>query len=299
MSKVELIGLHLPDIKEGDDISELIINYCIREKIVLDNGDIIALTSKILSKSLGLLYRIDDIKPSQKAITIARKAGGDPRFIELILRESDEIIAAIPLRELVVKGIVKHDILSKDVKKLYNILNKYPTLFITQRDGLIWTDSGIDSSNHPPGIASVPPRNLDDHARTLSWKIRRRMGVRVAVVICDTEVFPSGTIDIARGSYGVPVTARRFGEPDMYGKPKYGGADSIANEVCASAGLIMGQHGEGIPVVVIKGLSYDWDESGVKRVIESIDLSKAIRESVKHTIRILGVKRFLKLLLGR
>ncbi len=288
MSRVELIGLKLPIVKVGDSIPGLIVDYCNMNNIELKEKDIIALTSKILSKSLGLLYDLRRIKPSRRALRLATRAGGDPRFIEILLRESDDIIAALPLRDLVVKGIVKPRLLSRNTDNLYRILDMYPTLFITRRDGMIWTDSGLDSSNHPPGIVSVPPRGLDVHARRISDEIKGLTGVRVAVVICDTEVLGFGTMDIARGSYGVPVSARRFGEPDSYGKPKYGGADSVADAVCASAGLIMGQHGEGIPAVLVRGLDYEWDERGVRWAIESIDVRRAIWETVKHTGRVLG-----------
>jgi coenzyme F420-0:L-glutamate ligase/coenzyme F420-1:gamma-L-glutamate ligase len=296
--KLELLGLKLPEIKPGDDLAKAIVEAARSHGVELRSGDVVAVTSKVVSKSVGSLYTARNVKPSAAASKIARRAGLDPRFVEILVRESDEILLAIPFRRLVEKGIIDPKALSKDLEQLSKAIDLYPTLFITVRDCMLWTDSGIDSSNHPPGVYSIPPRNLDLHARRLSERIEKLTGARVAVVICDTEVMPGGALDIARGSYGLPVLARRFGEPDMYGKPKFGGADNIANAICAAAGLLMGQHAEGIPVVVVRGLEYEWREEGVLQSVKALNLGRVLLESIIHTLRVLGPLHILRLVLG-
>ena len=297
MTEIRLIGLILPEVEIGDDIVSLILDSIRERNIELEDRDIIAITSKILSKSRGLLYKLVDIKPSREALRIAKKTGLDPRVAEIIIRESDEIIAAIPFKKLVEDNVIDPELLSRDRHRLLQAINFYPTVLITRRDCSLWSDAGIDTSNHPPGVYSYPPRDLDTIARELHELIYSRTGVRVGVVVCDTELFPFGSLDIARGSYGVPVTARRFGEPDMYGKPKFGGVDAIATSVCVAASLLMGQHAEGIPVVLIKGLEYEWDTNGVSLLTSSLDLSRALIETIKHTVKVLGLRVFTRLVL--
>ncbi|RLE90360.1 MAG: hypothetical protein DRJ46_04065, partial [Thermoprotei archaeon] len=89
---------------------------------------------------------------------------------------------------------------------------------------------------------------------------------------------------------------RGFGRPDRYGKPKYGGVDCVADELAAAAALLMKQTGEGVPVVVVRGLSYDWSDEGISqyRIVDVGDLARILVATVKHTARVLGVFRALK-----
>ncbi|WP_404991082.1 coenzyme F420-0:L-glutamate ligase [Desulfurococcus sp.] len=109
---------------------------------------------RILSKALGLLVNVEDVKPSKKACRIARRAGLDPRFVELLLRESDRIVVAVSFKKLVEKRIIDVHFLSKEPSKAIKTLESYPTVFLTIRDGMLWSDSGIDTSNHPHGVYS-------------------------------------------------------------------------------------------------------------------------------------------------
>ncbi len=296
--RVSVIGLRLPEVAPGDDIVELVIEALRSAGLEFRDGDVLAVTSKVLSKALGLLYRLDEVEPSDYARRIAERSGLDPRVAEIIVRESDDVVAAVPFRRLVEEGVVPWSLLSRDREALQRALEYYPTVLVTLRDGMLWSDSGVDTSNHPPGVYSVPPRGLDAHARRISAGISERTGRRVAVVVCDTEITPWGALDVARGAYGIPVVTRRFGMPDSYGKPKFGGADNVANAVCAVAGLVMGQHGEGIPAVLVRGLEYEWSEEGVS-VITGIDLGRALWETIKHTLRVLGPGALLRIIRPR
>ncbi|MEM2381691.1 MAG: coenzyme F420-0:L-glutamate ligase [Candidatus Nezhaarchaeales archaeon] len=300
MLKVELFGLRLPEIRPGDDLVGMILRAASSEAIELCDYDVLVITSKVLSKALGLLVNIEGVKPSRKAYKIARKANSDPRFIELLLRESDNVVVAVPFKRIVEEGIVDIGFLSKRPSEAMKALGFYPTVFITVRDGMLWSESGIDTSNHPSGVYSIPPRNLDSIARQISEEICRRTGKRVAVVISDTELFPWGAMDVARGSYGVEPMKREFGEPDFYGKPKFGGVDNIAFMISSAAALLMGQRGEGIPVVILRGLKYEWSEEGVNKTLSTISplrrLPKAFLETIKHTAVVLGLFKLLKFL---
>jgi len=264
----------------------------------IENGDIVLVTSKIVSKAMNLLIKVDKIKPLKKAIELARKAGWDPRVAQILLNESDSVLLAIPFKKFTEKGIIKLEEISKDVDKAKEAARLYPTIFITLRDGQLWSDSGLDFSNHPLGICSIPPRNLDKVARDIALRIKEKSNKDVAVIICDTELFPFGSLDIARGSYGIMPISKSFGELDRYGKPKFGGVDHIAHELCCAAALLMRQCAEGIPVVIVRGLKYEKSEEGVASYTMNLDkIRYVLIEILIHTIRVLGFKYFLSSIL--
>ncbi len=298
MDSVAIYGIKLPIVEERADLAELIVNSAVEQGLGLEDGDVIAVTCKILSKSMGLIVKLNEVKPSDRALRIASKVEEDPRFIEVLLRESDKLLLAIPVKKLADEGILDFQSFSRDPELAKRTLDEFPTIFLVLRDGMLWTDAGLDSSNHPLGIVSIPPRNSDEVARSIRDRIRELTGKEVSVVVCDTEAFLAGSIDIARGSYGIEPIDRGFGEPDLYGKPKFGGIDAIAHEVCASAALVMRQTGQGIPVALIRGLRYESCECGYRdRVRTGRNGSKAIRHIISHTRKVLGVRHFLRMIL--
>ena len=258
------------------------------------------MTCKVVSKCLGSLVNIGEIKPSPRALKMASKSSVDPRFIELLLRESDELLLAIPVKKLADEEVIGVYRFSRRPELARKVLEEYPTIFLVIRDGMLWSDAGIDSSNHPPNIYSIPPRNIDAVAKELRNRIRELTGKDVAVVICDTEIFLVGSLDIARGSYGIEPVDRGFGEPDLYGKPKFGGIDAIVHEVCAAAALVMRQTSQGIPVALIRGVDYEKCECGYSDRVERDPRkqAKALKHTVKHTVKVLGIKHVLKMLLS-
>ena len=300
MSEIRIYGLKLPLIEPGSDIPKLIVETAQIQGIEIEDGDIIVITCKIISKAMGLLYKLDDIAPSAKAISISKKTGLDPRFVELLLRESDELIVAIPIKELVDNRLVDVFSLSSDIDRAHELLNRYSTIFIVYRDKTYWSNAGLDTSNHPLGVYSVPPRNLDRIAKNIRDRIAQLTGKSVAVVICDTEIFFNGSLDLARGSYGIEPIEKGFASLDLYGKPKFGGVDSIVHEVCNAAALVMRQTAQGIPVAIIKGVEYEKCECGLydRMHREPREYKKIIKKILAHTRKVLGIKHFLKLFIS-
>jgi len=297
---VEIYGIKLPIIEGKCDLAKVIVDSARKQGLEFRDGDIVAVTCKIVSKALGLLVNIGEIKPSPRALEIASKAGVNPRFIELLLRESDELLLAIPVKKIADEGAVGIYGFSRRPELARKVLEEYPTIFLVLRDGMLWTDAGLDSSNHPPNVFSIPPRNIDAVAKGLRDRIRELTRKDVAVVVCDTEAFLVGSLDIARGSYGIEPVDRGFGEPDLYGKPKFGGVDAIVHEVCAAAALVMRQTSQGIPVALIRGVNYEKCECGysdrVRRDVRK--QAKALKQILNHTVKVLGTKHILKILLS-
>ena len=151
------------------------------------------------------------------------------------------------------------------------------------RKGRIYThDSGIDTSNHPQGIVSLPPPEPDEVAEAIREEVLTKTGKNVAVIIADTEIIFFGTMDMALGSSGISPRSKLFGKPDAFGKPKFGGMDLTANELTAASALVFGQVDSGIPAAIIRGFDFELDTT---ENISNTIIPQATDEQVKQTIK--------------
>ncbi|RLG65204.1 F420-dependent oxidoreductase [archaeon] len=303
MARIEFIGLEtIPEIKPGDDLAKLIVDAANRECSGIKDNDIIVITSKVVSKAEGRIIELDEIKPSRRALELARKTGKDPREVQAILDETEEIIAVIPIKEFVEEGIWDLSKYTKDLEGSIQLINNDPCFFITLNvNNQIYTDAGLDFSNHPPGQGSLPPKDPDESARRIRESIRKLTGKDVAVIIADTEVFPAfGSIDLCRGCSGILPFTREFGELDRFGKPKYGGVDLVVHEVACASALLFGQTNRGIPVVIARGVEYEKSDKGLKDyVLDAEKIRKAARIFIKKNVKVLGALKIVKMLIGR
>jgi len=281
--KLEIFGVKLPEIKKGDNIGELVC-----ENFDLKDGDVVVVTSKIVSKAEGRFVKISEIKPTKDAINLAKKAGKPPELVELILRNS-RVVGIIPVHDLVSRGLFDPQGLSKNPELALKVLEKDKSLLITLVNSSIYTDAGIDASNVPEGYFALPPKDPMRSAEAIRESILNHSGKRVAVLISDTEVFLNGSIEVCRGYSGICPVKREFGEPDIYGKPKWGGCEALIHEICCAASLIIGQSHEGIPVVVLRGLKYEDDCK-----IKSISLENIFRAFIKENIKFIGAGKIMR-----
>jgi coenzyme F420-0:L-glutamate ligase/coenzyme F420-1:gamma-L-glutamate ligase len=288
MKKIEILGLQtIPEIKPGDNLAQIICDCAKNENVSINEKDIFVLTSKIVSKALGLIRKKADVKISKKAAKISKKTGKDPIWVQMILDAGHKIVGVIPLGGAITKYVVNGSI---DAESSQRLCDNEKCLFITRsKTGSIHTcDAGIDGSNHPEGIVSLFPENPDAEAAKIRAEIRRLTGKNIAVVIADTELIPYGTIDIAVGSSGVNPCSIMFGKKDKFGKPKFGGVDLVGLEMTAASALLFGQTDSGIPVTIIRGYEYQFDEkrnvSNTLRFAEDEkDISQVVREAMKLT----------------
>lgn len=223
---------HFPHVQPGDDLADLIIDALQAENINLIAGDVLAVAQKIVSKAEGRLVRLTDVAPSERAYEVAAQTAKDPRIVELILRESEEISR---LRQGVL--IVRHKL------------------------GFTSANAGIDRSNVAQSDENetvlLLPVDPDRSAAQLQEAIQARLGVQVGVVITDSHgrPFRLGTVGVAIGVAGIPALWDQRGEQDLYGYELQHTDIGIADEIAAAAGLLMGQAAEGMPVVVVRGLN--------------------------------------------
>ncbi len=295
MKRIEVLGLQtIPQIKQGDDLPAIIINCADQEIGGLQEKDIVVLTSKVVSKALGLLRKLDDVVPGKRALYISKKTGKDAKWLQMIFNQGHEILAIMPL-----KGIIEHHIFnaSKNSKSAAGLIEHEQAICVTQaKDGRIHTcDAGIDGSNHPKGTVSLLPEDPDAAAKRIREQLQSRSGKKVAVILADTEMVPFGTMDFAVGSAGIEPVSKRFGEEDLFGRQKFGGIDLTANELTCASALVFGQTGAAIPVAVIRG--YDFEISETENISNTLLLhseNDGVARAIKSTIRATSYAKNLK-----
>jgi len=265
--KIEFFGLQtIPEVLAGDNLAELIISAAKGEMVGIKERDIVIITSKVVSKAMGLVEDLEKIMPSKRALAIAKLVNLPAKEVEVVLRQSKTVLGEISLKNIYQKfgdemafarGIVPED--------LKEVLNSCPSLLLTEvPSGLICTNAGVDCSNLKENMASFLPSDPDEIARQLQQEILRLTGKKVAVLLADTEIriLRQGTADIAVGVSGMEPLRYQFGKKDRFGKPKVGGIDALADLATSAAALLFGQTDEGIPVVILRGLSYEVSDEG-------------------------------------
>jgi coenzyme F420-0:L-glutamate ligase / coenzyme F420-1:gamma-L-glutamate ligase len=210
----------LPEIREGDDLAALVT-----DRVTLEDGDVLVVAQKVVSKAEGRVVRLDELEPSERALELAGEE--DPRRIEAILRETVEIVRIRP-----------------------------PLLIVETRHGFICASAGVDASNAPaPGMLVLLPLDPDASAARMRDRVRELTGAHVGVIVSDSFGRPwrQGTTDVAIGAAGIRVMEDLRGTRDRIGYELRSTQIAIADELASAAQLVMGK-ADGIPVAVVRGL---------------------------------------------
>jgi coenzyme F420-0:L-glutamate ligase / coenzyme F420-1:gamma-L-glutamate ligase len=249
-TRAELLALEtLPRIVPGDDLADAIIAACDRENAWLLADDVLVVAQKVISKAEGRIVRLAEVESSPEALRLAQISGKDPRIIELILRESDEIVRCVP--NLI---IARH------------------------RLGVVLANAGIDQSNIGAGDeaeeALLWPLDPDASAERLRREIAERRGTRIAVIVNDSlgRAWRKGTIGAAIGLSGLAGVVDLRGRADLYGRTLRSTEVGQADEIAAAASLVMGQADEGRPVVIVRGLSYEQRAASAREITREREL---------------------------
>ncbi|HEY1981499.1 MAG TPA: coenzyme F420-0:L-glutamate ligase [Xanthobacteraceae bacterium] len=232
-AQVRLTALSgVPLVRRGDDLISIILAALAASGETLCDGDVLVLAQKIVSKAQGRLVDLNTVVPSAEAERLAREVNKSARLVELILRESTEV--------------VRH---RRDV------------LVVAHRLGLVMANAGIDQSNVEQGgqddTALLLPEDPDDTCAKLRAALRSHTGAEVAVIINDSHgrAFRNGTVGVAIGASGLPALADLRGAPDLYGRRLQSTEVGLADEIASAASLLMGQASEGHPIVLVRGLN--------------------------------------------
>ena len=261
----------------------------------LNDDDIIIITSKIISKAENSLVQLSSVVPTKRSKAIARLTGKDPVEVEIILSQSKEIAAVIPVKKIMKRYPEILESISEDKEAAARAVENVPSMLLTlTHQGILATDAGLDYSNNELGNASLLPKDSDESAKKIRKGISDLCGKDVAVVVTDTELAYTdyfGSKEVAIGFSGIRPVSNKFGSKERFGREKFGGADVIVDELANAAALLEGQTSEGIPVVIVRGLIYD--RSGDNRVSFSPEIR---RKGIWWTVLATMKMRFARLI---
>lgn len=235
------------EIRPGDNLARLLVGALHAWEYVARHRDVFVIAQKVVSKAEGRMVDLRNVTPSPRALELARQTGKDPRLVETILLESIEVIRAAP-----------------DV------------LIVRHRLGFVMANAGIDRSN----VESAPdaetvlllPRDCDRAAAELRDRLSQNLGVAVGVIISDSFGRPwrKGVVNIALGAAGLPSVIDRRGERDRQGRALESTDVAFADAIAGGAALVMGEAGEGTPVVLARGLTWDAREAPAQELIRPV-----------------------------
>jgi coenzyme F420-0:L-glutamate ligase / coenzyme F420-1:gamma-L-glutamate ligase len=230
----------LPMVREGDDISSIIVDGAQKAGLTLRYGDVVVIAQKIVSKAEGRTVDLATVVPTAEAIALAAEVGKDPRIVQVVLSESVRVVRS------------------------------RPNLMIMQhRLGFVMANAGVDQSNVAPsdGVqrALLLPVDPDGSAEAIRARLEERLGVKVGCVISDSFGRPwrRGTAGVAIGCAGLPSLIDLRGQPDLFGRTLEVSIIGFADEIAAAASLLQGQAAEGQPVVVVRGLTWTAPDASV------------------------------------
>ncbi len=222
----------IPHIQPGDDLVSILLEALRQSATRLQAHDVLVITSKIVSKAEGRYVDLADVSPSAEALRLAQITQKDPRIVELVLRESAEVSRSAP-----------------------NIL------VTRHRLGFVCANAGIDQSNLGKSDETVLllPADPDASAERLRTGLQTDTGVRdIGIVISDSHgrPFRIGNVGVAVGVAGLPAVIDLRGQIDLFGRVLRVSIQGYADEIASAANLLSGEGSEGLPVVLVRGLTY-------------------------------------------
>lgn len=240
----------IPLIRQDDNLADIVLSSLPKNNLTLLENDVLVFAQKVISKAEGRMVNLAGVTPSPRAVKLATQTEKDPRVVELILRESNEI-----LRTRVGAIIVEH------------------------RLGFVCANAGIDHSNvagtgdmHEEQVLLLP-KDPDHSAEKMRDEITSKSGIPIGVLIIDSHgrAWRNGTVGSAIGIAGVPGLEDLRGKPDLFGYTLQVTTVGVADELAAAASLMMGQAAEGTPIVHIRGFPYPLREASFKELIRPRD----------------------------
>jgi coenzyme F420-0:L-glutamate ligase/coenzyme F420-1:gamma-L-glutamate ligase len=223
----------IPEVREGDDLAALLAAAA-----AFEDGDVLVVAQKVVSKAEGRVVRLDGVEPSDAARELA--GGEDPRRLEVILREAARIVRARP-----------------------------PLVIAETRHGLVCASAGVDASNAPERSTLVLlPLDPDASAARIRLGLLERTGRSVGVVVSDSFGRPwrQGTTDVAIGVAGIRPLLDLRGVRDATGYELHATTIAVADEIAGAAELVMGKT-NGVPAAIVRGLEVPGEGSARELVM--------------------------------
>lgn len=241
----------LPLIQPGADLGKLILAGLDSEGIQLEDGDILVLAQKIVSKAEGRFVNLADVTPSDRAIEIARQSEKDARFVELVLQESRSLLRI-----------------------------RAGTIIAEHNQGFVCANAGIDHSNvqnlggNADDWVLLLPKDADQSAARIRDAVDNATGKQVGVLIIDSHgrAWRMGAVGSTIGLAGMPGLVDLRGINDLFGYQLRVTQVGVADELAAAASLMMGQAAEKIPLVHVRGFPYPLREGSMQELIRPKEL---------------------------
>lgn len=247
LKKIEIIPIFIKSqIKPNSNIVNILLNRIEENNnnnnnFSIENGDIIVLAQKIISKAEGRLVVLDNIIPSQKSIDLCKQIDKDPRLVELILQESRKII------------------------RIFNNI-----IIAETHHGFICANAGIDQSNvsYRKDQVLLLPLDPDKSAETIRKEIYEKTRKNVAVIITDTfgRPFRIGQTNVAIGISGIYPLKSYIGKQDMFGKILRVTEIAIVDEIAGAAELVMGKT-DSIPLAIVRNVKFSKRNSSITKIL--------------------------------
>ncbi len=227
-------------MRAGHDLATIVLSALSHSGEALAHGDVLVIAQKIFSKAEGRIVPLATVVASARAMALAEEVRKDPRVVELILRESKEV--------------VRH---------------KADLLVVEHRLGFVTANAGIDMSNIEHGdeddTVLMLPLDPDGSCSRLRSALEARTGVGIGVIMNDSHgrAFRNGVVGVAIGVSGVAALADLRGQVDLFGRSLRATEVAVADEMAAAASLVMGQAAEGRPIVLARGFPLAHREASV------------------------------------
>jgi coenzyme F420-0:L-glutamate ligase/coenzyme F420-1:gamma-L-glutamate ligase len=241
---IEIIPLTgIGEVLPGSDLATILADAMRVAAIESAPGDVLVVTQKIVSKAEGRFVDLDAVEPGPAAIALAAKTRKDPRLVEMVLRESTDVLRAVP-----------------------NVL------ITRQQAGHVMANAGIDRSNIGGGSgerALLLPVDADASAE----RLRHALGNRCAVVISDSFGRPwrYGVVNVAIGVAGMPSLIDRRGDLDRDGRRLEVTQIALGDMVATAAGLAMGEGAESIPAVLVRGVPWSGPDAAASALVRPLE----------------------------
>ena len=233
----------IQDICPEDDLALIIGNAL--ETHGVENGDILCIAHKIVSKAEGAILKLEEIKPSAEALDYAEKLNKNPKKVEIVLRQSKRVVRAFKRPQ-----------------------QNEGTMICEHHLGFISANAGVDESNSEPGTVITLPDDPDASARRIGQRLEDRFGVQLGIVITDTFGRPwrLGQVNVAIGLHRIPAITSDVGTKDAWGRDLSVTEPALCDELAAASGLLIKKAAK-TPIVLFRGLKWTTEEKTSARNI--------------------------------
>lgn len=221
---MEALPVKTPLVHVGDDVVKVLLEAIQNSGLGIRDGDILLVADKILATSEGRIVNLDSVKPTKKARDLSKRYSLEPSFVELVLREAEEVYGGVP------------------------------KALLTLKNNVLIANAGIDHKNAPQNSACLWSINPNEKAKRIWEVLSEKTGKKIGLILVDSHVNPMrvGTTGFALGMAGIKPLKDCRGLLDLYNRPPLITRINVADDLAAAAHLLMGETSESTPLVIIR-----------------------------------------------